>query len=316
MNHTLVPFTQDHIEPARDLFLESYSRESKHSPLLPSRIFDEPEWLLEELEELIGNPGVAIIHKNQLIAYMLTELQFSFKGQDAVVVSEYCHAAIMMNKSELYKRMYLHLAQEWANSHRHVHAIGHFANDTILQETLYQLGFGAILAEQLRDLSLIDDAPDATIIEEQDVERLVSLHIEHNAYYKASPIFILKSTNKDEVASELESHVQDGDVFLVYYEANEPCAYMIVGTSAIDEEGFLLQDTNTAQIKVAYARPHIRGKGVGKALLQNVIEWSQQHGYERVFVEHETANFSGGNFWRNHFTPYMFFSMRYIDNRI
>jgi GNAT superfamily N-acetyltransferase len=114
----------------------------------------------------------------------------------------------------------------------------------------------------------------------------------------------------------LERHIQHGDVFFVYYEHDEPCAYMIVGTSTLDGEGCLLRHTNTAQVKSAYAQPHIRGKGVGKALLHCAITWAQQHGYDRLFVEHETANFFGGHFWQAHFSPYVYFSMRYIDNRI
>ncbi len=88
---------------------------------------------------------------------------------------------------------------------------------------------------------------------------------------------------------------------------------MILGKSAISAEGFLLQHTNTAQIKSAFARPGARGQGIGRALLQYAIEWSRQGGYERLFVEHETANLSGGAFWRKHFTPFVYFSMRYID---
>jgi GNAT superfamily N-acetyltransferase len=59
-----------------------------------------------------------------------------------------------------------------------------------------------------------------------------------------------------------------------------------------------------------------RGKGIGMALLQRAIEWSHQQGYERLFVEHETANVYGGNFWRTHFTPYVYASMRYIDTTL
>lgn len=91
---------------------------------------------------------------------------------------------------------------------------------------------------------------------------------------------------------------------------------MIVGESTIDGEGFLLEQTNTAQIKSAYARPEIRGKGIGTALLQRAIQWSQQQGYERVFVEHETANIYGGNFWGKYFSPFVYSSMRYVDNAL
>ena len=70
------------------------------------------------------------------------------------------------------------------------------------------------------------------------------------------------------------------------------------------------------QIKSAYVRPELRGKGVGTALLQRALQWSQAQGYDRVFVEHETANLYGGNFWGKYFIPYVYASMRYIDTTL
>ncbi len=316
MNVTLVPFTHDHLESAREIFIENYACERQHNPILPSRVLDEPAWFREMLQPYLSNPGVALVHGNRLFAYMLTGPHFSVKGQNAVLVPEYCHGTVKTNKTVLYQQMYLRLAQEWAGNRWHVHNIGYFAHDTVLQETLYQLGFGAILAERIRDLSLLDDVCTDNIVEERHAEKLLSLQLEHNSYYAASPIFILKRAGKDEALSQLEEHVRQGDAFFVYYEQDEPCAYMIVGTSPLDEEGYLLQHTNTAQIKSAYARPHVRGKGVGKALVHYAILWARKHGYDRLFVEHETANFYGGRFWQARFSPYVCFAMRYIDNRI
>ena len=54
----------------------------------------------------------------------------------------------------------------------------------------------------------------------------------------------------------------------------------------------------------------------GTALLNRAIQWAQAQGYARLFVEHETANFYGSHFWHKHFTPYLYFSMRYVDNTI
>ena len=314
--YTLVPFTSKYLEPAIELFIENYKYEQAHSPLLPSRVLDEPTWIHGVLQSKLANPGVAVVEQNRLLGYIVTGGQFRWKGQQAAIVLEYCHSAIVTKKRELYQQMYMYLAQEWVNQHIHLHLIRHFAHDTILQETLYQLGFGAILAERLRDFSAVDDRPDVTIRVEQDVSKLINIQTEHNRYYPQAPIFILKPTEKEEVLAELEEHAQHGDLFLVYYEEHEPCAYMIIGESTIDGEGFLLEQTNTAQIKSAYARPESRGKGIGTALLQGAIQWSQEQEYDRLFVEHETANFYGGNFWSKYFTPYLYSSMRYIDNAL
>jgi GNAT superfamily N-acetyltransferase len=316
MSYTLVPLTQEYLEPAVELFIENYKYEREHSPLLPSRVIDEPTWIYRVLQSKLANLGVAVVEHNHLLAYMVTGDKFQWKGQQAAIVLEYCHSATVARKRELYQRMYMHLAQEWVNHQIHLHLIRHFAHDTILQETLYHLGFGAILAERLRDCSALDKRPKVAISVEQDVSNFINIQTEHNRYYPKAPIFILKPTEKQEVLAELEEHAQQGDVFLAYYEQQELCAYMIIGESTIDGEGFLLEQTNTAQIKAAYARPEIRGKGIGAALLQRAIQWSQHQGYERVFVEHETANIYGGDFWGKYFSPFIYCSMRYIDNAL
>lgn len=316
MAFTLIPFQQTHLEAAAALFTANYAREREQSPQLPSRVSDDPAWIRATLRSHLANPGVAVIENEQLLAYMLTGVQFPWKGQQAAWVPEYCHAATTPRKQELYQRMYIHLAQQWVDQHRHIHLVGYLAHDKITQETLYELGFGAILAERLRDLSDTQQTENVTLVEEKDVHKLIDLQTAHNHYYPQAPIFIRKSTQKEAVIADLEAHAQQGDTIFTCYEHQEPCAYAIVGESARDAEGFLLRNTNTAQIKSAYARPEVRGKGIGKALLQRSIQWAQQHGYERLFVEHETANFYGGNFWRKHFTPYMQIAMRYVDNTI
>lgn len=314
--YEMMPFTADHLESAVKLFVESYVKERDSSPLLPSRVIDEPEWIHSSLNALVANPGVSILHRGQLVAFMLTGFQFPFKGQKAMQVPEYCHASILSDRKELYQIMYMRLADEWVESHIPLHIIAHFAHDTVLQAVLYRLGFGAIVAEQLRDFSKVDGVRKVDIVEEAYVERLLDIEIEHTHYYRGAPIFVLKDTRRSDCLTALESAARQGDTFLVYYEHNEPCAYLRVGESAAEGEGFLLRGTNTAQIKAAYARQHVRKTGIGKALLQRAIDWSKEHGYERLFVEHETANYFGGNFWSSYFTPYLYASIRYIDNAI
>lgn len=316
MSYTLVPFTQEHLQPAVELFVQNYFEERLQSPCLPSRAMDEPDWIQTALQSKLSHPGVAVLERGRLLAYVVTGGQFTWKGQQAIIVHEYCHSAVATGRQALYQAMYQSLAQEWVNGHSHLHLIGHFAHDTLLQETLYQFGFGALVAERLRECSDIDARQPQSVKEERDVSKLVDLHIEHIRYYPQSPIFLSRSADRQSALADLESHIQNGDVFFVSYEQNVPCAYLIVGKSTIDGEGFLLQETNTAQIKSAYTQPGMRGKGNGIALLQRAIEWSQQQGYKRVFVEHETANIAGSRFWSRYFTPYLYYSMRYVDNQL
>lgn len=316
MTYALVPFTKEHLQPAVELFVQNYREERSQSPCMPSRAMDEPSWIQTALQSKLAHPGVAVLEQGRLLAYMVSGGQFAWKGQQAVIVHEYCHSAVANRRQALYQAMYQSLAQEWVNGHAHLHLIGHFAHDALLKEMLFQFGFGALVAERLRECLDIDASQLQWVKEERDVSKLVDLHIEHIHYYPQSPIFLSRSADRQSALADLESHIQNGDVFFVSYEQNVPCAYLIVGKSTIGGEGFLLQETNTAQIKSAYTQPGMRGKGNGIALLQRAIEWSQQQGYERVFVEHETANIAGSRFWSRYFTPYLYYSMRYVDNQL
>ena len=313
MSYTLTRLTEEYLEPAVALFIKKYQQEQEHSPLLPSRVIQEPSWIYNLLQSKLANLGVVVLEDETVLAYMVTGDQFVWKGQHATIVLEYCHAAVSANKQVLYQRMYMYLAQQWARQHSYLHLIRHFAHDAVLQETLYLLGFGAILAERLRSCSAIEERTTGLIRREADVSTLITLQTEHNRFYPNAPIFIKKPTNELEVRAELTAHAQQGDVCFVYDAPDGPGAYIIVGASTIGGEGLLLEQTNTAQITSAYARPEIRGTGIGTALLQHALAWSRQQGYERLFVEHETANVYGGNFWSRYFTPYLYSSMRYID---
>jgi hypothetical protein len=68
--------------------------------------------LILTLQACLTNPGVVIVDRHQVLAYMVTGFQMPWKGQQAVFVPEYCHGAVVANKREYYQRMYLYLTQE------------------------------------------------------------------------------------------------------------------------------------------------------------------------------------------------------------
>jgi GNAT superfamily N-acetyltransferase len=313
MANTVAPFSPEHVGPAVELFSASYRQERGHSPLLPERALVEPGWIHDQLQASLSNPGVVVLDGGQVVAYMVTGYRFRWKGRRAALVRELGHGAVEAGRAELYQLMWMALAQEWADRGIALHHIGHFAHDAALEETLYHLGFGALLVERLRDCSPLAGQPAAAIRVEPDATRLLALQVEHNGYYRRSPIFLEKPTDEATVLAELTESAEAGDVFFVYDDRGEPDGYLIAGESAGDGEGLLLRQTNTAQVKSAYVRPGCRGQGVGAALLQQALAWARGQGYERLFVEHESANIYGSRFWARHFAPYVTFSMRYVD---
>ena len=316
MKYRIIPFEKKMTDEALNLFRSAYQHEKRSSILLPDRALNDNTWIKQAMLLTNCNLGVAVLAGDKMVGYMLVNFQFDFKGQRAVIVREFSHAAISKDRDIIYQLMYASLGEELISKGLNLHIIWHFAHDDILKETLYQLGFGAFIAGQLRDLSLINCDENIHIVEEKDFMLVTDLHIEQSKYYLDSPIFIIKNTDQASIREDLTKHAEQGHKLFVYYDDKAPAAYFITGAYNEKEEGFLLQNSGTAQIMSAYAKPSVRGKGIGKALLARSIDCAKENGYKKLFVSHETANIYGGNFWRKHFQPYLFCSMRYIDNRV
>ena len=316
MDYQIKDFSVKDIPDAVDLFLQSYKCEKERNRLMPEAIITDPHLIISSLYSNVQNPGVAAFSNNRLIGYMLAKSPFSFKNQKAAMVPEYGHSAIDEDRHELYKLMYMKLSSRWIQQNIHLHIFGHFAHDEELNDLLFQLGFGAILSEKLRDLSPVPNVPKIIVKIESNPELLIDLELEHRLYYQKAPIFINKNIDQDMIRSDLMNHQEDGDAFLAFHSNDVPRGYFCIGTSAKNGEGFLLQDSNTAQVKSAYITSSFRRKGIGTALLNRAVTWARSNGFDRLFVEHETANYSGGKFWDKHFSSYLYFSIRYIDNTI
>ncbi len=318
MRQKIRPFEASDSETAFDLWLAQYDLERSKNPLLPVYGQKEKERIFRALRERSSNEGVCAFANDKMIGFMLTGSKFPFKSQPAVLVPEYAHASIEENTSEIYQLMYRELSAVWVEAKIPLHLIGHFAHDRPLTDTLYLLGFGAILAERLTDCAPQESVFGSGISECFSIDSLIALEQEHHAFYRQSATFILKDTDRAGILEDLSKSIADGDQIWVYQENGDPSGVFIVGESNREEdsEGFLLRGTNSAQIKEAYLKPSLRGKGIGALLLRKSKQWAFENHFQRLFVEHETANVLGARFWSRYFSPYLYYSMRYIDPRV
>ena len=293
MTTMIVPMEAAHVPQAAELFRAAYQRERRCSPLLPPEPLGGAEALREHLLGDVENSGVVAVEDGRLVGYLCVGGRFPFKGLSAALFREHCHAAAPGREPSLLPELYAALGEILIQQGVQLHIVAHLASDGELKETLFQLGFGAFVTERLRDLSPVPGAARAPLSPMEDPEELVALEMEHRRYYRQSPIFLSKNDSPEAALAGLREDRDSGRTVLVYREHGNPSAYVVVGPCAAEEEGHLLLGSNTAQVCSAYATPSVRGRGIGKALLQGCVDWARRGGYERLFVEHETANLAG-----------------------
>lgn len=313
MGYKSIPLTESDIPIASRFVEAAYDAEKKANPILPPTMFGNNEEIIKYIKNCIPNGAVALEDKGRIVGFMAIFSIFSFKGQKAVLINEISHGSHGKKKYLIYQKLYESLGNTLKQLNSKIHIMAHFHIDTPLLNVLFQLGFGAFLAERVRSLNTIPNAPKVKLDQYNDFENIIDLESEHTSYYQQSPIFLKKDCSKSNVIAKLGKRQAHDDVLFTYSENGRPMAYSIVGKCTGDQNGFTLKDTNTAQIMSFYSTPSVRGKGIGKALLNRSIEWARDQGYSRLFVEHETANIYGGNFWQKYFNLYLYFSMRYID---
>jgi GNAT superfamily N-acetyltransferase len=225
------------------------------------------------------------------------------------------HNAIEDGKSWIYQKMYEQLSRVWVSNRYHTHEISFFAKDTILSFTLFRLGFGMTHFELLRGLNpvegLIADVPVKKITNE---EPLKELSREHHFFYPTPPLFWWQPNHGNNV--KRDDRILSGYMAVfAAFSVNKPVAYLSVKIEGTAET-WLLADARNVQMQGAFAKEEYRHKGIGKALLQEAVNWAHQNCRTRLYVEGESANIYGGNFWLRHFTPVVYSVRRCIDERI
>ena len=278
-----------------------------------------PDRLTREIAALARGGGIVATDESGMAGFMLNGYHFAFKGLRARMVPEIGHAARLDPTDpdftgRVYETMYPAIASAWLDFPLHI--IGYLAHDLGIYNRMTQFGFGSILEERLRPLQ-IATSPETTtsgaFVWETNVSKLVELQAEHAGYYAGSPIFLNKSTSSEDALADLRDLESHGAEFLTYQISGDPVGCFILCDVRNEGEGMLLRHTNTGQLKSAYIKPEYRRTGVGLQMLRRIVHRANERSFDRLFVEHETANVPGSAFWGAHFTPYLRYAMRFVE---
>ncbi len=305
----IIDFEEKHIEDAAGLFVESYENQRQKVPLIPERkdIFEE---VSTALRKNIENPGVAAFQDDELVGYIIENARAdNFMSKPTTFsLGLYAHCSVEDKKEMIYQQIYKEISDIWVKDGYHTHIFSIWAQDEDLTFNFFRLGFGMTHFELLRDPSYIDvNIRDISYRILEDMEPIREIDKQHHDFYYTAPLFWLPP---DEYSYEEEI---DGEI-IAAFDDDKPIGYIHLKKN--EAETWLMTDEETCRVKGAYTDPKYRGMGIGKGLLQKAVEWAANDDFKRLYVEGESANIYGGNFWMKHFTPVVYTVRRCIDERI
>ena len=313
-------FEASHIADAARLFAQMYDGARQKLPLLPEHE-DVEAFTAAKLEGISRNPGFVALDGGNLVGYMVELFtNDSFMSRPTGFVIElFPFAAVGPCRDRICQLLYQAMARSWIERGLHAHQISFFASDDDLAFAFYRLGFGMTHFQLFRDLT-----PPAGKIQDVEIRYLENeddlreIEREHRGFYPNPPLLWISHGYLEDGGDLGESRpdrIRSGEVEVIAAVVDgQVAAYFDLSRGTAETELFVA--AGNGQIKGAYGRPEYGGRGIGKALLGEAVRWARHHDLDRLYVEGESANIYGGNFWLSHFRPAEYSVRRCVDDRV
>jgi len=290
MTLQVVQFEEKHLEDAAALFAQRYRQARELACQAPD--YENSSTLLPRLKQLVATvPSVAVLQGGRLAGFLAAYLLEDLHGQRAVYSPEWANAADTDNTRQIYQAMYASLASRWVRNGYLAHYVSVLACDPLVLETLHWMSFGMMGVDAVRDVSPIEaggagiDIREATSDEIPDV---VGLNQELERYMASAPIF-LPLTKKCDARYYQEWLADSNSRLWLAYHDDEAVGY--IKLQKWDPDVCLVtQDDRSVSIVGAFTKERFRGRGVGTALLSQVLSWARSMGFERCAVDLATES--------------------------
>lgn len=334
MSLTIVPFAEEHIEPAAALLAERHRCDRTWAPGLPAayEAVDAARSALVQTFAEKGTRGFAAVRGGHLAGYMLgvpalmapAELYAGFVRSRSAEVLFAGHAAEPADCGLLYRALYTELADHWLADGLTAHYVTAPANRAT-DDVWLDLGFARFIEMGIVETALAgaaDDGPaDVTFRQagpddEDAVQTLVS---ELFRSFADAPIFVpfLPETAAARRQSVTE-HLADPTCphWLALCDG-QPVAMLLFKepTSPHWNQSKMESSERGLYCSLACTMPEARGTGLGAALFRRSMAWARDAGYERCSVHYFNAS-RASSFWRGlGFQPASRWMVRAIDER-
>jgi ribosomal protein S18 acetylase RimI-like enzyme len=299
----VVPFSDEHLDPAGRLLAARHARHRKAEPSLPER-FEDPAAARQEIEQawhVEGASGTVALRDERVVGYVVgTPRESKTWGENAWIEL----AGHAVEESEDVRDLYAEAAAHWVEEGRTRHYAFVPAADSSLVDAWFRLGFGQQHAHALQEVTPREVAlsPGVEIREprEEEIEELIEIDLALPAHQSRSPVFSdIGQPTREELREEWASTL-DGDeehVLVAYQDGKPGAVWSISPLEVSSQHRGLGRPERAAFLGFASTLPEFRGSGLGLALTDASFAWAAENGYEVMVTDWRVTNLLSSRFW-------------------
>lgn len=294
------PFEQvADVAAAGALLAERHRRHRRTHPLLSPR-FGSVEAAQREVAaafSMQGASGSIALRGGEVVGYLMGAPKPGW-GPNVWVES----AGQAAGEAEIIRDLYAVAAARWIEEGRSAHYVLVPAV-TEFVDAWFRLGFGHQQAHALRPLPDVPAGSSTVRIrqaERADIPVLARLEVELRLHQQGSPTFsaMRVETVEESIAGWEEGFDDPDDVNFV---AERDGAVIGFATGCALEKSSsnagLIRPDHAGFLAIAVVSPDARGRGVGRALGQAVLDWSAEAGFACVATDWRTTNLLSSRAW-------------------
>ena len=290
----IVPFREEHVEPAAALLEERHRRHRDAEPLLPGEIDYGAE--VRALWEKDGASGV-FTEDGYVVATRLDESW----GPNAWIEL----AGHAVRDPELVRDLYAAAAARWVEEGRTRHYALVPATDTWLVDSWFRLGFGQQQAHGIQEVP-----PEADVVvpegfeigppDPSDIEGLIDVDLALPRHQAESPVFSTHFRDSREESRDewLKTFAGTEEQILIGYRDGQPVAcWAIVSVEQSRHYHGPALPINACYLAFAVTLPEARGSGIGVALTEACLQRARELGFESIVTDWRVTNLLASRFW-------------------
>ncbi len=256
------------------------------------------------LSQQIERGNAIVAKKDEEIVGFIAWIYADFHNEKSAFCPIVGHAAVEENKEQVYRALYNYASQKWVKNNAFNHLWMIFYDDAVLKNILYDIGFGSYVKDVFQKTSKANLQVNCSYrvlkAVPEDVDLLFPLVEESRLYFINTPIFLKRDVYTKEM---FKSFVEQNIVF-VAWDKTLPIGFIsLIKNKRYNIETLAVNGDGLIAGPGAYVKEEYRGKGIGKRLLQEVFEYSNNTSIPYLHISYETANPLANRFWPKYFVP-------------